>query len=140
MATSASIGHGTIFAIGNGASPEVFETVAEVTSITPPGVTVDLIDATHMESPGRHREFIAGLKDGTEAQIEMNFIPGGPGQDAIVELLGTGETANMKITYTNGVVQSFAAFCTAFEPSVPVDDKMTASATFKVSGEVTWTP
>ena len=64
MSTSARIGYGMQFKIGNGASPEVFTEVAECTNITPPGFARDAIDASHHQSPEAYREFIAGLKDG----------------------------------------------------------------------------
>lgn len=136
MATNARIGHGTLFAVGDGNSPEVFTTIAEVTSITPPPVSKDIIDATHMESPDAYREFIVGLKDGGEAKIEMNFIPGGPGQDVIADLQAATTPSHFTITWVNGEVWAFSAYCTGFEPTAPVDDKMTATATFKVTGPI----
>ena len=62
-ATEADIGYGAIFKVGNGGSPtETFTDFgAEVTSITPPGYSRDALDATHMASPDRFREYIAGL-------------------------------------------------------------------------------
>lgn len=136
MATQAKIGHGTLFAVGNGASPEVFVNVAEVTEITPPPVTKDILDATHMESPDGYREYIVGLKDGGEATLAMNFIPGGPGQALIADLQASSDPSNIRITYTNGVMWKFQSYCTGFEPTAPVDAKMTATATFKVTGPI----
>ena len=77
MTTNARIGYGTLFQTGNGAVPEVFTTLAEVTNITPPKMSRDTVDATHEESPGAWREFIAGLKDGGDVSLDLNFIPGG---------------------------------------------------------------
>lgn len=136
MTTQARIGHGTLFKIGNGATPEVFTTVGEVTSITPPGMSRDAIDATHEESPDAWREFIGGLKDGGEVSLELNFVPGSA---TTILLMAEIEAApgNKQIVFPAGEVFSFRALCTNFEPEAPLDDKMVASATYKVSGKPT---
>ena len=138
MATSARIGYGTLFKSGNGASPEVFATLAEVTSITPPAMARDTVDATHEESPGAWREFIAGLKDGGEISLELNFVAGGSASLALMnefDLDGPQALKNRQILFPDGSYFAFAAILTAFEPDAPLDDKMTASATYKISGK-----
>lgn len=136
MTTQARIGHGTLFKIGNGATPEVFTTVAEVTSITPPGMSRDAIDATHEESPGAWREFVGGLKDGGEVQLELNFVPGSATTILLMAELDANP-GNKQIVFPGGQIFSFVALCTALEPEAPLDDKMVASATYKVSGQPT---
>lgn len=134
--TGAKIGYGAKFALGDGADPENFTELAEVFSITPPSETVDVLDATHMQSPNRTREFIEGLIDPGECSIEMNFIPGSAADVAIQALKGTGAN-NCRITFPDGgsgsVTWTFAGILTGYEPAVPNDDKMTATVTFKVT-------
>lgn len=140
MATSARIGYQTLFKSGNGASPEVFTTLAEVTSITPPAMARDTVDATHTESPGAWREFIAGLKDGGEVSLELNFVPGGSAAAALaaeMDLDGPLATKNRQILFPDGSYFSFAGILSGFEPDAPLDDKMSASVTFKVTGKPT---
>ncbi|MBR1193238.1 phage tail tube protein [Bradyrhizobium sp. AUGA SZCCT0160] len=140
MATSARIGYQTLFKTGNGASPEVFTTLAEVTGITPPAMARDTVDATHEESPGAWREFIAGLKDGGEVGLELNFIPGGSATTALMaemDLDGPLASKNRQILFPDGSYFSFAGILTGFEPDAPLDDKMAASVTFKVTGKPT---
>lgn len=140
MSTSARIGYQTLFKTGNGASPEVFSTLAEVTGITPPAMARDTVDATHEESPGAWREFIAGLKDGGEVSLDMNFVPGGSAAASMaaeLDLDGPLALKNRQIMFPDGSYFSFAAILTAWEPDAPIDDKMAASATFKVSGKPT---
>lgn len=133
MATNVTTGYNTTFGI-EGTTPGTYSAVAEVTSVTPPNISRDAVEATHLTSPEQWREFIAGLKDGGEVSIEMNWIPSAT--DVIVAALDAGKD-NYQIVFPNGVKWSFAAICTAFEPSSPLDDRMTASATFKVSGKPT---
>lgn len=141
MATSARIGYGTLFASGNGASPEVFTTLGEVTAITPPGWSRDTVDATHEQSPGAHREFIAGLADAGEVSMDINFVPGNAAAAALEAekaLTGSSTLINRRITFPDGSYMSFAAILTAVEPDAPIDDKMSASVTLKVSGAPTF--
>lgn len=136
MTTEASIGYGTLFKIGDAGSPEVFTAVAEVTSITPPGMSRDAIDATHMESPDKFREFIAGLIDGGEVSFDLNFVPGGASTTLLLAEL-EAPPGNKQVVFATGEIFSFVGFCTGFEPEAPVDDKMTATATYKVTGKPT---
>ncbi len=142
MTTLADIGFGTLFQSGAGNSPETFTTFAEVTNITPPNISRDSIDASHEQSPDAWREFIAGLKDGGEVTIEFNFLPGQSSTTTMLaefDLAGPSATKTRRIQfYRSGVVIAnweFEGFLTGFEPEAPLDDKMTASATFKVSGK-----
>lgn len=139
--TDATIGYGAKFGIGDGADPEVFTDVAEVTNITPPSDSVDVIDATHMASPNKTREFIEGLIDPGECSFDMNFIPGGTGDTAIQALRGSG-TNNFQITFPAigsdpAVTWQFAGILTGYEPDAPMDDKMTATVTIKVTSSYT---
>ena len=136
MTTQARIGHSTLFKIGNGATPEVFTTVAEVTSITPPGMTRDAIDATHSESPDGWREFIGGLKDGGEVEIAMNYVPGSATTILMMQEIAAA-VGNKQIVFPAGEIFSFAALCTNISPETPVDGKMEASVTYKVTGRPT---
>lgn len=135
MTTDAKIGHGSTFGRGNGADPEVFTDVAEVTSITPPGMARDAVEATHMDSPEKWREFIAGLKDGGEVSIECNFDPGGTDVTAWLGDINSDAVTNYKITFPDATEWDFAALMTGLEFGTPLDDKMTASMTYKVTGK-----
>lgn len=136
MATEARIGHGTTLGIAAVDTPEgPYTLLGEITSVTPPPIQRDIIDATHMDSPEGWREFIAGLKDGGEMSVDLNFVPGSATDDLLVAMQAEDDKRPMQITFPNGAVWEFEAFCTGYEPSAPVDDKMTATATFKVSGK-----
>lgn len=131
--SNASIGYGTFFHISQDAGSSWIE-IAEVYDITPPSSTVDQIDVTHMQSPNRQREFIAGLSDPGSASFEMNFIPGSASDLKIQEIRGTGEQVLCRITFPNAVTWIFTGQVESYEPAIPTEDKMTASVSFKVSG------
>src|SRR5262245_45832326 len=71
--TKAQIGYMTLLKMGDGATPEVFATIAEVKAVDGFGFTTELLEATHMESPARGKEYIAGLQDGETVTFRCNF-------------------------------------------------------------------
>ena len=91
MATVAFSGSQTLFKVGNGASPQVFTTVGEVTSIGAVSVKKGLIDVTHMTSTAH--EFIGALSEGQEIEIECNYIPANAQQNALLIAANTVSTA-----------------------------------------------
>jgi hypothetical protein len=138
--SQAMLGYGSVFQIVDDNSPDLFVDMAEVISITPPSASLDQVDVTHMTSPNRNREFISGLNDPGECSFDMNFVPGGTSDDRLFFLLnlpvGATRSRACRISFPNGVTWSFSAELTGYEPTVPVDDKMTATVTFKVSGAI----
>lgn len=131
--TNASIGYGSYFHISQDGGNEWIE-IAEVFDITPPSDTVDQIDVTHMQSPNRRREFIAGLSDPGSASFEMNFVPGSASDLKIQEIRASGEQVLCRITFPNSVTWTFTGQVESYEPAIPTEDKMTATVSFKVSG------
>ena len=138
--SQASIGYGSHFHIFQTEdSPMDWLDLGEVTSITPPSATTDIIDVTHMQSPGGRREFVPGLIDPGECSFDMNYIPGSAGDTYLLGLLDLAPALRKrrcKIIYPNQVADVFEALIQTYAPTVPVDDKMTATVTFKVTGTV----
>lgn len=129
----AIIGYNARFAISRDGGVN-YTQLAEVSNITPPSDTLDVIDVTHMASPNRTREFIAGLSDPGECSFEMNFIPGSQSDVLLQEVVKAGAVVKARITFPNSVTWTFDAIATGYEPAIPVDDRMTATVTFKVTG------
>jgi len=133
METEAAIGYGSKFAVStdDGAT---FTDIAEVSNITPPSSSIDVIDATHMQSPNGDREFILGLNDPGEASFDMNFVPGSAADLKIQGVRNARARVRCRVTFPNGVTWTFSGILTGYEPAVPTEDKMTATVTFKVTG------
>ena len=111
-ATAADIGFGSLFGI-EGGTPGTYVTVAEVTAITPPGMTRDKVEATHLTSDDAYKEYVAGLFDTGDAQITLNFVPSAT--DAIFTAFHAA-SGRYQITFPNGVMMRFTGFFTAYTP------------------------
>ena len=136
-------GYGSTLKIGDGASPEVFTAIAELTNVSWGGASQDSIDTSHTASTNKTRTFIPGMKDMGEFSIEFNFLPDDTSQGETAGLLKALKddttVRNWQVVWsdTGAMVYSFAGFVTAFEAGASYDDKGTGSATIKVSGEIT---
>lgn len=132
--TIADIGYDSAFAIGSGSPTITYTDIAEVVAITPPGMSRDAVEATHLKSPNRYKEFIAGMKDAGEASFTINWAPSAT--DALITAFNA-DSGNYQITFPNGVMLRFAGFFTAYTPPELTAEKMEASVTVKVTGEPT---
>lgn len=136
-------GFGTLLKIGDGDTPEVFTTVAEVTSISGPSFAMGTQDVTSHSSTGAYREFQATLLDAGEVSFDIWFDPNNTTHNATAGLLkdyADRKLRNFKLEFptTPAKTAAFAAFVTGFEAGFPIDGAMTASVTLKISGGVTF--
>jgi len=139
MSSNAFSGVGTEFKRGDGASNEQFTKIAEINSIGGPEKTRDTIDVTSLDSTGGYREFITSFRDAGEVTLEMNFT-----RDGYMDLdddFASDSSVNYQIVLpdTGNTTLDFAAYVTSLGMAVPMDDKVTASVTLKITGEVTLT-
>jgi hypothetical protein len=133
--TDAIIGYNTKYEIYSGG---LFVEIAEVINVTPGESTTDRVEATHMKSPNRRREYIAGLIDSGEANFEINWVPGN-GTDVLLRTLQTNGTVTPhRVTFPNGVSVTYDGTITGFGKVTPIDDRMTATITVACSGAETW--
>ena len=68
-------GFGTELLVGDGASPEEFAAIADVTSITPGDMSTAVHDKSHLRSRNAHREKLAGMRDSGPFVITGNWRP-----------------------------------------------------------------
>jgi predicted secreted protein len=120
---------------GDGEDPEVFTALADLTSISGPSISRETIDVTSHGSPNAWMEFIGGLKDPGEVSADVNYDPAE--HDTLVADFNEDAPINYQLAFPTSpeTVWSFPAILTGFEPDAPFDDKLSASLTFKVTGE-----
>jgi predicted secreted protein len=137
MSTNAIKSQGTVFKIGNGGGPETFTAIPEIVSFSGPGETAGTIDVTDLDSTAK--EYIAGLKDTGTLSFDINYIPDNTVHAQIRTDMGAGTLRNFQIIFTDtGATQwDFAAVITGFSVSGATDDKVTASVSLQISGDIT---
>jgi predicted secreted protein len=134
----AEIGYGITLYVSDAAPDTTADNlIAGVMTVTPPSPERDIIDVTTSDSPNMAREFITGMIDYKECTAEMLWTPG----DATDVLLRTISLERAPRTYKvvwpqldPDVAITFKAFLVSFERNSPLDDKMTATLTLKVTG------
>lgn len=136
--SDAILGYGITYGISTTTGGSTYTTLGEVTDITLPSDEVDEVDVTHYGSPDRTREYIAGLIDTGEAGFTINWIPGNATDLLLRGLRISGATRNHKITFPNGTSVVYPGFIKGYEPSAPIDDKLSAQFTVKKAGAETW--
>lgn len=139
MATDALIGIGATLKIANASA--VLTSVGEVIEISLPNPQTEDVEATHFASPNRQREWVAGLIDNGEISFSINWVPGNATDDIITEAQASGDARGVEIIIPSGTATSetftFDALIKGFEKNIPIDDRMTATVTMRVSGAVT---
>jgi len=139
MTTNAFSGVGTVFSRGDGSSNESFDPIAEINSIAGPDKTRDTIDVTSLDSAGGYREFITTFRNAGEITLEMNFTRAG--YEDMDDDFESDDSVNYRVVLpdTGATQLDFAAYVVALGMAVPLDDKVTASVTIKITGQVTLT-
>jgi len=135
MASNAIAGVGTLFRRWDTSTG--WASIAEVNSITGPGMTRDFIDVTSLDSTGGYREFIAGFRDGGTVTLAMNFTRAT--YDIMKADFESDDDVLYEIVLPDADVTSleFMGLVTELPLTIPVDDKVTADVTIKVNGQVT---
>jgi len=114
--------------------------VGEVVSFSGPGGSASVIDVTHLGSTRREKRM--GIPDEGQISFEVNLVPTDVGQ---LLLLGdradrTKRSGYLYLTDTGGTILTFEGYCTQFSIQGSVDNKIQASVTIEITGEVNWSP
>lgn len=136
--TEALIGYNTEFWLDNASA--VLTELGEILSVTPPNPQVADVEATHMKSPNRRREYIAGLIEDGEGTFEMNLVNGSATDLLIQAALDDGVTRAYKIVLPDGAFGweiEGECIVKGYERTVPIDDRMTATLTVRFTGAST---
>jgi hypothetical protein len=118
--------------------------LAEVTDCTFPQDETEEVEATHLKSPGRRREFISGLIDAGECTVNLNYVPGGATDLLLTAALEAGTTRKIKFVIPSddgtgtadwNIVTS--AFVKRYSPDgMSPGEKMTATAVLRITGDL----
>lgn len=118
-------------------------TIAQVKSISGPGLKLDTEDVTTHDSTGGWEEVVATILRSGEVKLEIEYDPNAATHKnasggILYDLASRASTTYSIVFPSSGTVTwSFTAFCTGFEPGAPVDGALTASVTYKLTGQPT---
>lgn len=130
-------GLGTQLQRGNGATPEVFTTIAKVTAFKGPSSSTTMLDTTALDTEGGFNTFIPSLKKGGDLTVTLDFMPD---SDSHQLLLGDWENRtarDFQIIWPDGVTTwgPFVAYVSKWEPDVATEKILSASITLTISGD-----
>lgn len=108
-----------------------------VLEVPMPQETDDLVEVTHMKSPGKRKEYIGGWSDGSEADVVMNYVPGSKTDKLIREAKASKERRAYRIVLPTSdgtwVITGFV-LVRGYLPTNPIGDRRTAAMTVKFTG------
>ena len=116
---------------------------AGVTNISGPGLSLDTIDVTSHDSTGAWEEVVGTILRSGEISLDLVYDPadathkyaaGGLLYDLVSR---TAIALTLEFSDTATTTWSFNALVTGFEPGMPVDGFLSASATLKLTGQPT---
>jgi predicted secreted protein len=136
---------GVVVQYGTTTGTATSQTLANVTNVSGLDSDVEEIDVTSHDSSGAYREMVASFIDAGEVQIDLNFDPNAATHRAtspgIMWLRDQRLTVPWKVKFpgTPSHSVSFMGFVKSIPFDAPFDDKLSATATIRVSGSATWT-
>lgn len=136
MSVNAVVSKGTVFKRGDGASNEVFATIAEMNSVGLPSQSRPMIDVTDLSSVAR--EFIPGLLDSGQVVVSMNFTR--TTYLAMRADLLSDSSVNYQIVLpdASNTTIDFAGYVQDMGGQSPgPDEKIAVDVTLKITGAIT---
>ena len=128
--------------LGNGASPEVFSVVANVSNWNPLPMSVDTVDTTSHSNTDPWSRFIPTVLNGGEITADIFFLPDQAGHKQLLTNMVNRGTynwiASFPIPSSSNVDYPFAAIIAGFAVTAQVKDAIKAQLKLKISGPITF--
>ena len=136
--TQATLGYGSKLKLAD-AGGTVYADIGEIVDSLDDDDSVNLVEVTNHQSPGKRAEYISGFIEGSEVTITCNYIPTHATHNRATGLLGlVGTTRNFRIEEPgNSQGDQFSAVIMNVGRARPVKDAMQLKVTIKKSGAVT---
>lgn len=105
---------------GNGADPEVFATIGEVVTVTPPGYSRNKLESTTHNDGAE--SYVLGILRQKDPTFRINYVHDDPTHAAIVDDIMANVKHNWEIVLPSGVAFKGSFRVQRFEPvDAPVD-------------------
>jgi len=136
----------TLLKLGNGASPEVFTTIANVSSITGLQLSANIVDVTSHSTGVPWRQKITTLLDAGDLSFDLFFIPADTGHQELLTIFqeknGTTDgLRNYQLWFPDAAPTKyqFSAYISKFSLTEAVDNVVRAAVTFTATGQPDFT-
>ena len=133
MSSNAIVGVGTKFQRWSGSA---WVNIAEINSITGPGMSRDTVDVTSLDSTAGYREFKGGFRNPGTVVLSMNFIRSN--YELFKGDFESDTIGNYRIVLPDDeeTIVEFEGLVTELPLTITADDKITADVTIQISGQV----
>ena len=118
-----------------------YANIAQIQSISGPGLSLDTEDVTSHDSAGGWEEVVGTILRSGEMTMDLVYDPADDSHDdagglGLVHRMDARQLSAYKVTFpdSGGTIWYFNGYVTGFEPSMPHDGALTASATIKLTG------
>ena len=127
---------GTTIGIGDAASPEVFTTIPQVTSLSGPDGSASEINVTNLSSTAQ--EFVLGLKDEGSISLDIIWDERDTQHAELRTLFASGASNNFQIADSGSPSKTytFPAFVQGLSMSSGVDEVQRATVNLRVSSAI----
>lgn len=131
MTTQAQTGVGAVIRYNSGSG---YARIAEVTNISGPNMSKDMVDVTSLSSTDGYREFIAGLRDPGTLTFTMMYVRAD--YNAMKTLFESDDNFSFELVLKTGDSFEFVGSVTDLPLEVP-ETAVTCNVSIKISGKVT---
>jgi hypothetical protein len=136
-----NVGYGSVLIVCSSSDGIAENKVAQVRSISGPGVSGNDVDTTTLDSSSNFRTFTAGLLDPGELTFAIAYDPTAVSHTRLYRYCHDRYTANWKVAEgsTGGTVTSFVGYIKGMSREIPIDDMITMDVTIKLTGKPGYT-
>ena len=127
-------GHSVKFEVGNNATVDASTTwieFAAITEITPPSVTADDIEVSHMQTPEQFKDFDPGWAESSEVELQIQYDK--EQNETVYGLFRLKR--GYRMTFVDGAKWLFVGFISEFGNEVDREGIITANVKVKVTGK-----
>ena len=126
---------GTRIQRGDGATPEVFTDIPEITSFGGLGGEAEVREVQDIYSTAKEKKL--GLPDSGEFTMALFYIPTNVVHRALLADHKARLLRNFKLIWSDGSITTFSARVQTFQRNGEADSDITADVTLAISGDVT---
>lgn len=126
--------------IGTAQSPESdWRQLGKLKAIQPGEIQVDTEDESYLDDPNADwKQSSPGQKSISAISATLAWMPGDPGQQALMDAVMTGKNLTFRIKYPNGTLDLFSGFISSLgKENVGVKDTITRTIKIQPSGKPT---